>query len=379
MRTQVIEEPLVGQPWLEYYPAAGGPLEQALLESFPFTIGRNPSVDLQIDSSRVSREHAVIRRQGDRYLVEDLGSTNGTFLNGHRVEKAPLQDGDILLVADTELSFFSGRRGRGRAAVTQPIDGVALPGHGVQGPVELIRSVRRLHELLAFRAVAHRFQPVVALEDRQVAGYEAIGDEDHSAAGHSGELLLAGVASRLTHRVHQVQRRLAAEESRQLPDAARLFLRVPPADFEDEKLVDSLAGLLEVLPGRSLVVAVPDEAFADPRRCLDFRRRLEPWGIAFAYEGFAGGKTQFEAHEALQLDYVKLAEALVRGIAVRSERQRQLRVLAEAARAMGCEVIATGVECEEESRACREVGCRFAQGNLFGSPLPAAAWSAAGR
>jgi ABC-type multidrug transport system ATPase subunit/pSer/pThr/pTyr-binding forkhead associated (FHA) protein len=59
------------------------------------TIGRDPSVDLTLPSPSVSRRHARLSRQGDGYMLEDLGSSNGTFLNGERlVERRHLKSGD---------------------------------------------------------------------------------------------------------------------------------------------------------------------------------------------------------------------------------------------------------------------------------------------
>jgi hypothetical protein len=53
-----------------------------------------------IPDRQVSRRHARIRLEGERYLIEDLGSKNGTFVNGHEVQGArPLQDGDEIQIA----------------------------------------------------------------------------------------------------------------------------------------------------------------------------------------------------------------------------------------------------------------------------------------
>jgi pSer/pThr/pTyr-binding forkhead associated (FHA) protein len=61
-----------------------------------FVIGRGPQCDLIIDSPRVSREHAVLLREGIRYLLEDLGSSNGTFVGDVRITRQELQSGDVV-------------------------------------------------------------------------------------------------------------------------------------------------------------------------------------------------------------------------------------------------------------------------------------------
>lgn len=69
-------------------------------------LGRAVENEIVIVSKRVSREHARISRQGRRYLLEDLGSTNGTFLNGERVlEAGELRDGDRLAIGEIVFVF----------------------------------------------------------------------------------------------------------------------------------------------------------------------------------------------------------------------------------------------------------------------------------
>ncbi|MFS8084216.1 MAG: FHA domain-containing protein [Acidobacteriota bacterium] len=70
-----------------------------------------PDVDLDTDDpeAKVSRRHARISLRDGQYLIEDLGSTNGTFVNrGHRLasgERHPLKDGDEIIVGKTFLRF----------------------------------------------------------------------------------------------------------------------------------------------------------------------------------------------------------------------------------------------------------------------------------
>lgn len=64
------------------------------------SIGRAPDADVVLADREVSRQHAQIRHEGDRYLLVDLGSKNGTFLNGVRISGAlRLADGDEIRIA----------------------------------------------------------------------------------------------------------------------------------------------------------------------------------------------------------------------------------------------------------------------------------------
>src|SRR5688500_7679316 len=69
------------------------------------TIGKATDNDVVIDHPTVSRNHLVLKRQGDRFLVQDLGSTNGTFIDGAQVREAYLGAGALLEVGDVQLRF----------------------------------------------------------------------------------------------------------------------------------------------------------------------------------------------------------------------------------------------------------------------------------
>ncbi len=68
-------------------------------------LGREPGCDILLDDLGTSRRHARIRREGDGYIVEDLGSKNGTVVNDSRCESAPLSDGDVVLLGAVRVRF----------------------------------------------------------------------------------------------------------------------------------------------------------------------------------------------------------------------------------------------------------------------------------
>jgi hypothetical protein len=71
------------------------------------TIGRTRHNDIQIDAPSVSRKHAQIALTESGYMVRDLGSENGTFVNGERVAEQPLTDGDLLHFGGVGFSFHT--------------------------------------------------------------------------------------------------------------------------------------------------------------------------------------------------------------------------------------------------------------------------------
>jgi len=75
------------------------------------TIGSRPDSDLRLEDPTVSRKHAEISRTAEGFLLQDLGSTNGTFLNGVRVDRAYLRDGAVVTVGETSMVYSTGEDG----------------------------------------------------------------------------------------------------------------------------------------------------------------------------------------------------------------------------------------------------------------------------
>ena len=70
-------------------------------------IGRDPGADLFLDDITVSRHHAVLSRVADQCLLADMGSLNGTYLNGARIDdRARLRHGDEVQIGLFKLVFF---------------------------------------------------------------------------------------------------------------------------------------------------------------------------------------------------------------------------------------------------------------------------------
>jgi hypothetical protein len=76
-----------------------------VMEEGPLTIGRLPECSIVVEDSNVSRRHAELRRDGPDVVVADLGSTNGTRVNGAQVRTRRLNDGDEITVGRTSLRF----------------------------------------------------------------------------------------------------------------------------------------------------------------------------------------------------------------------------------------------------------------------------------
>ena len=80
-------------------------LQELLLSGGTVTIGRQPDNALRIDNPAVSGYHARVYAEGDHYAIEDCESFNGTFVNGQRISKVILKDGDNLTIGKHTIEF----------------------------------------------------------------------------------------------------------------------------------------------------------------------------------------------------------------------------------------------------------------------------------
>ena len=82
--------------------------EQVVLTEYLVTFGRLPECTVSFDDTNVSRQHAEIRPEGDGFVLTDLGSTNGTKVNGARITRHRLLDGDRITLGSTVVEFRAG-------------------------------------------------------------------------------------------------------------------------------------------------------------------------------------------------------------------------------------------------------------------------------
>ena len=90
--------------------ASRGPNRGArfLLDRGLTTVGRHPESDIFLDDITVSRRHAEFRRDGNEFWVHDVGSLNGTYVNGERAEERHLRTGDEVQIGKFKLVFLAG-------------------------------------------------------------------------------------------------------------------------------------------------------------------------------------------------------------------------------------------------------------------------------
>src|SRR3974390_968041 len=88
-------------------------------------VGRSSDLDMVLVEDMVSRKHARIAMQGEQIWIEDLGSTNGTFVNGEKIKRARLKEGDRVLIGTSILKVISGDAPRDASEAKRELENVA--------------------------------------------------------------------------------------------------------------------------------------------------------------------------------------------------------------------------------------------------------------
>jgi PAS domain S-box-containing protein len=224
------------------------------------------------------------------------------------------------------------------------------------------QHINALRELIASGGLRTVFQPVVRLHDHAVMGYEALSrfTDGSSPLQRFAEAERAGLAVELEKAA--VTSAIAAANG--LPAGPWLSINISPAVLPELKQLAALTGLTD----RPLVVEITErmaiEDYGAARRLL--RRHLPNARIAVddAGAGFASLRHIAELRPAI----VKLDIELVRNVHRDPAREALVAGMVHFAAASGCELIAEGIETEQERRALIRLGVTLGQGFLLGRP-----------
>jgi EAL domain-containing protein (putative c-di-GMP-specific phosphodiesterase class I) len=363
----------IGWPYLDHFPRAGGSLERVFLSRFPFRLGRDRAAHLVVLHPQVSKSHAEIVCEGDHLYLQELGSTNGTFVNGQRITgRALLHDGDILHLAEKEFRFGRDLEARpGTDPENAPVStAVGTPGQ----PRSVIKECAFLNELITDRQATAHFQPIISLVDWVPLGYEALGRGRH---GHlptnPGPLFALADQCQLAVELSRLFRQLALAESARLPRPHALFLNLHPKEKGDEGFDADLQQLASLATeGQVLVLEVNEGFVADIAALRRLRAQVSELGMRLAYDDFGVGQARLAALAEVPADYVKLDRSIVQNLPHSRPLRELVRALGQVCTDVGTELLAEGVETEDEMLIAQELGCQLGQGHLFARAMPAA-------
>jgi len=144
--------------WLD---VTGAPAGSRAMGDVTF-LGRDPLCEVQVDDARCSRRHARIDRSGDKFVLHDLGSMNGTFVNGARLlGNKPLKDGDVISIGAVRMRFEHEKKAVPRAEYEPVFPSFDSTGGDPARVRKMYERLRMFHEVA--RALLPERDPDAAL------------------------------------------------------------------------------------------------------------------------------------------------------------------------------------------------------------------------
>jgi EAL domain-containing protein (putative c-di-GMP-specific phosphodiesterase class I) len=335
----------------------------------PFTIGRRTDCALPLSSLTVSNQHAELTLVEGRLAVLDLGSTNGTFVNGARIEGLTvLHSGDLLQFAEMVFRVRSG---------SEANEARTLEGDASDRALSLIQ----FEKLLTNDGLIPHYQSIVEVESLRVAGCEVLGRSRLFGLQMPKAMFAAASVLNLEAELSRLMRLEGARAAADLQASRTLFLNTHPAEMADlSVLLFSLREARELADDRPLVLEIHEGSLTCVKQMRELRDALDDLEIGLAYDDFGAGQARLVELVEVPPDYLKFDISLVRKIdQASSERRRMLDSLVRIVRDLGIAALAEGVETAGEHEACRDAGFNFAQGFFYGRPVTAGLFEEASR
>lgn len=325
----------------------------------PLLVGRSHEADLSIAYGGVSKRHANIHFEQHHMVVEDLGSTNGTYVNGNRVECTVVQVGDLLQFGNA--LFKVGRRG----------DSVA-DGTIEEGILPWAQTLLLFDRLMSDRAVVPHFQPIVTAGGRECDAYELLARSDLD--GLANPALMFGAAERLGQQaaLSELMRTEGLSVAHESAHAsATIYVNTHPSEVITDRLLGSLTDLRTDFPNASIAVEIHEAAVTDPQSMRGLQSFLKDNSMHLSYDDFGAGQGRLVELGEVPPDVLKFDMQLIRDIDSASRsRQDLLSSLVRIAIDLGTSPLAEGVETEAEHAVCEQMGFQLFQGFLYGRPMP---------
>jgi diguanylate cyclase (GGDEF)-like protein len=234
-------------------------------------------------------------------------------------------------------------------------------------------ATHELMELVREGRITTLFQPIIDPRSRGICGFEALTRGPSDSWLHSPQNLFdaarrGGVKFELDLLcIQNAFKRFVASRV-----AGKLFVNVSPDTIYEEPNFATRFLDLAKAAGMALdrcVIELTEESLVDDyARLRSTSQRLREAGCAIAIDDLGAGSSGLRTWSELRPDYVKIDRYFVSGIDSDSTKLEFVRSMLDMGRAMGCRVIAEGVETERECRELVELGLDRLQGNLFGRP-----------
>jgi|694.fasta_scaffold16833_4 EAL domain-containing protein (putative c-di-GMP-specific phosphodiesterase class I) len=321
-------------------------------------VGRKPGSELLLSNPTVSGSHAEFILRKDELWLVDLGSTNGTFINGKRItSETQIQEEDLIQFAEVPLRVR--RNHRKMAAST-------VAGNSDEQAMALVQFDRLMEQ----RLVDPHFQTIIDLINGSTVGYEVLARSTVLGLESCGAMFDAAARLHMEVDLSRMLRWEGIRRATELPGNPKIFVNTHPLELQSDGLLNSMIMVRQLTQQASLVLEIHEAAISDPKQMRELKAKLKELRIELAFDDFGAGQTRLAELTEARPDYLKFDMSLIRDIdQAGPERQKLISSLINVTLDLGIAPLAEGIETPGEAEVCRQLGFQFAQGYHFGRPV----------
>lgn len=330
-----------------------------VIEPLPFLIGRRPDVSLTLPRQTISGMHAEIFQSHTSLFIRDLGSTNGTYVNGHRItEDTRLDPGCLIQFADIPFQFGLEQLGPDTSTKCQDVCDHAF-------------ALVQIQTLISSSAVLPYFQPITNLQTGEILAFEVLARSRLTGLETPAAMFRAAEELGMQIPLSQLACRKGLEASWTLDQVPHLFLNTHPDELSTPSFSEWLRHLRDLAPMQPLTIEIHEAAVTDIAALTDLRRKLDELDMGLAFDDFGAGQARIAELAEIRPNHLKFDRRIITGLDVADpSRRRFVQSLIHGVQDLGILALAEGIETQGEYEVCRELGFETAQGFYFGRPEP---------
>lgn len=334
------------------------PIREYRIHDTRFSIGRSSESSLCLPVACVSKNHAVIGCCEDKLVLRDLDSTNGTFVNGDQIHgEVPIADGDLLQFASIVFRVCR----QGHITEHQTIQ---------QDNCDQALAMIQFDRLINSGAFVTFFQPIVALEDKRVVGYEVLGRSRLFGLQSPMEMFSAALQLNLECQLSEIFRKRGIEIGRRFGAETNLFVNTHPKELGTEDFYRSLYDLRDGCD-QNITLEIHERAATDSDSTRKMCGILDELNIQLAFDDFGVGEARLVELGVYRPQFLKFDMELTRSMDTATPKRLEVvRLLARLVNDLGIQPLAEGVENEVSHEILLEMGFVLGQGFHYGKPLP---------
>ena len=328
-----------------------------------FTVGRHPSSNLCLSDSTVSGRHAEVLTINRDLFVRDLNSTNGTLLNGRKLQNLTgLRSGDVLHFGSVMYTLESSTDENMSSTIPADASAEAL-------------AQMQFEKLLRRPALRPYYQPILRLSDRTRVGFEVLTRSYLLGLETPDKMFRVAATRNVEAQLSQICRTEGLRIGESLGNT-HFYLNTHPVELHGTELFTSLEQLRCDFPDAQVVLEVHEGAVASSGVLRNVRQVTQDLKMGLAYDDFGAGQARLQELFEVPPDILKFDLKFVHGIAFSPPQHRAtIASLIRIVRDLNVVPLAEGVETPEEAEVCQELGFELAQGYLFGRAETASHWT----